>query len=437
MENKNKKRGIEETFSSIFPNIDIMKLKEILNKPSDYYSNINESDKQSVDEILLTDDSLSINDSETINTNFSDLNCKNSLDLDKQFRNREEKYRQVVRKAVTTQNLVSVRRISLKKILFMPDFYKRTLKSIGAKSGVGNNLNRLTVSSFSKKDTVFVVNVKGSQDTDYAFDFTTKRLSFNKENYKFLYCYISPNYEDDKTNNYRNKKDIVMSSYQNNMRNLDFDRFYFYNEERNKKSYIHHIQQVDKLCQKYSSNFLLTGFHALKGSRGDNQYQEKGLKILITKNKTPFVIFKEHPFQKPETTLNGFKWLFVFDKVNSDCFNSFKKFSSLIDFSKDKISGLTLLPNNVAIDEIEEMFNRELENKQTKILSYETIRYNNDPFIIVNNKVNYGNIHYDFVVIYNKNITNEINKNLMEKQIDSNFKILMGCISNICVTNGN
>lgn len=446
MDPKNtKNRDIKQILISIFPQIDSEALDEVLNQPDNDTSLTDSSlnsDKNLIhisESILNTEDSCAINDfnEHKATTSKFEQHYKDNANLNSN--DKEDRYLRVVRKAVTTQNLPSLPKIMMSQKAFaMPSFLKKTFKSIAARYGAGaNDINKLKLGVFNKNDTIFTLNVAGSVDNQYAFEIATRRFAHINDNQKFIFAYIFPTVEEDKTNNYRNKKDIIISSYQNNMRNLDFDRFYFYSEEKNAKNYSHTIQQVEKLCDKYAVNYMLTGFNSLKGPKGDNKYLERGLQLMLQSNKTPFIVVKESLFQNPESSLEGLSWLFIFDNINNKCFNSVKKFSPLIDFSKDKISAYTLIPNSNPFDIIEPLFIKEMTSKNVAKYEYDTQRYNDEAYVYANKKVNFGKTRYDFVVIYNNIVQSEFTKNIVEKQMVSNMHIILGASSNVCVMNGN
>jgi len=347
-----------------------------------------------------------------------------------------DRYYKIVRKAVTSKNLPSINKLIISKDTNTntSSFLKKPFHS----SNQLNSLNKLIVSPFSNEDKKFVIFITGSKDTEYALELAAKRISIISNDLKFILIYITPTPAEDKIYNYRNKKDVIINNYENTMINLNQDSFYFYTEERNSKGFSHAIQQVEVLCEKYSSRFLLTGFQALKGPRSDNQLMDKGLKIMLSSNFRPFIIIKESLAEKLEENKQGLNWLFIFDKVNIRCYNSFKKFSELVDFSKDKVSAYTLLPNNeVSVDDIEKVFNKEFEKNQEARLEYEIQRYDNDSYTLVNKKINFGQIRYDFVVLYNNISYSDYNRKQIEKQMLNNIQIILGASSNFCVLNGN
>lgn len=426
---KKGQRDIKEILLKVFPDIDVKALDEILNRPDEAAPSTSAKTKD-IEEFLNTQTSAFDFDSSKTSSNF--FKDKETLNLDEQFNKRQQKYLKAVKKSVTTQVLPTISKIS------MPTFLKNNIKSIATiMAGNPSFLNKIKMSSFSKNDTIFNLMINGSNDSDYVYDLAVKRFSNLSNSPKFIFSYISPNNEEDKTNNYRNKKDIVINEIANKMKNLDVDRFFFFNEEKNYKNGIHPIQQIESLSEKHNVAYMICGFNALKGAKGDNKELDKALSLMLKRSKVPFIIMKESVFLNPDSTIDGFKWLFIFDKVNPKCFNTFKKFSPLIDFTRDTVCALTLLPANNPQDDIETLFMKEVQNRGCNKFQYEHQKYDGETHVLIKNKVHFGNIVYNFVVIYNNTTPGDLNQLLIEKLVVSNTAVINNVSSNICLLNGN
>lgn len=430
---KYKDIDIRKVFINVFPNIDVEALDAILARPNEDLMQANSTAlkfKISSDSILNTETSSF--DFESSKTTTSFFKERKSLQLDNQSDQKEGKYLRAVKKSVTTKTLPSLNKS------FMPDFLQKNIRIIAAKTEVGPSyINKIKPSSFNKNDTIFNLMFTGSSDSEYGYDFVTKRISNFSDTFKFIFSFISPSIDEDRSSNYRNKKDTILSSISNNMRNLDIDRFFFTSEEKNYKTAIHPVQQIDGISEKYGVSYMICGFNGLKGPKGDNKELDKAISILFRKSRIPFIVMKESVFLNPDTAMDGFKWLFVFDKVNHKCFNTFKKYSPLIDFARDTVCALTLLPPSNPNDDIEELFMKEIQNKGCNKYQYDAQKYDNEQHVIVKNKVNFGNTVFNFVVIYNNITTGDYNQLMIEKQVLSNISIIQNTSSNICVMNGN
>jgi len=74
----------------------------------------------------------------------------------------------------------------------------------------------------------------------------------------------------------------------------------------------------------------------------------------------------------------------------------------IINKEKDFIFGLTLLPSiGSQSDDMQEDFMNIIKKNKIQNYEYDCITYTKPPSSIINDKINFGKIHYDFVVFYN------------------------------------
>lgn len=428
------KRSSEEVIVSFFPNIDIDALREILK--DDPIKSPAKKRKSINDEALLES---AKNIKFATETFYSE--CENEK-LDKMFAEREKKYIRNVKKSVTSKNLPT----SLAKEFEIPGFLKNNILKIYKITGKSGHYatNRLRVSALRKDNIIFALYVTGSEDTDYCFKLLTKNFSNISENHKSVFVYIVPNLASDSSFNYKNKKDIIINKYTVGMRNLDVDRFFFSTEPAKPKEFVSDLAQYYKHCSLFPFSYSLFGFSGLKGPKGDKKELDRNLKFLMKYHKQPFIINKCDLFEKSSNNsileidngIKNYSWLFIFDRINNNAFNCFKTFSNLVDWKKDKISALTLLNSSSMQDDIKEKFEKNCNENGLFEFSYTSEIYQSEASAIVKKKVNFGQEHYDFVVIYNSYNNNEVNRINYEKQNSSNYQIIMECMSNICVHNG-
>jgi hypothetical protein len=99
----------------------------------------------------------------------------------------------------------------------------------------------------------------------------------------------------------------------------------------------------------------------------------------------------------------GFNWLFVFDRSSTNCFKTFATFLPLINKNLDTIYAFTLLPNFVSYDDIKNQFYSQIDLSgiPKESVFYEREEYTKNPSLIINEKINFGEILFDFVVFYN------------------------------------
>jgi hypothetical protein len=328
----------------------------------------------------------------------------------------------------------------------MPSFLKQSILKVHKITGKAGHYiaNRLRVSALRNDDIIFTLFISGSDDTEYAFKLLTKNFSNISENHKSVFIYIVPSFEVDSTLNFKNKKDTIINKYAIDMRNLDTDRYFFSAEPFKPLEYPGYLMQFYRHCKIIPLSFGLFGFSGLKGPKGDKKELDKNIKFLMKYHKEPFIITKLDLFENKdpiisllsENTKKAYSWLFVFDRINTNCLNCLRSFSKLVDFKKDKISALTLLPKHLVEDDVKENFFYQMKDREFDNFTYSCETYDSNGSIFVKNKVNYGNDNFDFVVIYNSYNNSEVNKNNYEKQNLSNYDIIMDCLGNICVHNG-
>ena len=130
----------------------------------------------------------------------------------------------------------------------------------------------------------------------------------------------------------------------------------------------------------------------------------------------------------------GYKWLLLMDRSNSDCLKVFDLFLPLIDRDKDRIYGLTLMPPYVAFDDIKAPFYekmKELNFFEGEQFEYSFREYKSNPIPILTEFVNHNPEHYfDFVIFLNNPA-----KFKMQKKECHTFKYIKLLFANICFCN--
>jgi hypothetical protein len=164
------------------------------------------------------------------------------------------------------------------------------------------------------------------------------------------------------------------------------------------------LEQVNKQAINLKANYFIVGYYGIKGPKGDNQELSKGIDYLLSETRIPTILIKDTPLRSVKEG-KGYKWLFVFDKQYHNVFRVFKTFHKLIDVEKDYVYGLTLLPINSdgknKFDDVKEDFMEEMTKMNIKNFDYETVSYSKLPSSIINDKINFGTINFDFLVFYN------------------------------------
>lgn len=227
--------------------------------------------------------------------------------------------------------------------------------------------------------------------------------------------------------NYSNKKETILQAYTDRLAPYESQSLFYYEDKTDSS---HTLEQVCKISSFYKSDYLFIGYGGIKGPRGDNNELNNGINYLLSFSKTPVLLIQEN-LVALRREKNKFNWLFIFDRQYSSCTNIMKPFFKLVDPEKDKVYGYTLLPSHITIDDVESIFKKECEMMKFKNIFYENFTYETVSYAKETvEKINFGNIDYNFVVFYN----NSEKYRAVGEKSDS-FLYLMKCKSSLCFVN--
>lgn len=276
-----------------------------------------------------------------------------------------------------------------------------------------------------KNEALFCVCVDGAQHSEFAFDITIQDLIGSKDKIFVVHIFNSAM---DEYFNFRNRKDTIVEKFTTAVLRIDTSRVLFLKEDRSSK--IHPLEQVHRIGINHKCNYLVLGYHGMRLQKGDNKELSKGIDYLLGQARIPTIIIKENKLRKnrPNGKLN---WLFVFDRAFINCYSVFEKFLPLINKEKDFVYGYTMLPNWVNFDDVNRNFNLDVENHKIRNFDYEVVEYAKNPSDMVKEKVNFGDIQFDFMVFYN----NPEKHRLAGKDSDI-VNLITKCHANLCFMNG-
>ncbi len=290
--------------------------------------------------------------------------------------------------------------------------------------------------NFNKNDVVFCQYVDGLKP-DITYEALICRFNLISKNHKNLFIYLYPDEEEDLKYPKQLKKENVFINYIDNFRKLDENKYFFISEERDKSTNDNVLKQMYLIANKYNPSYICFSYLGLMEANGKEELK-KSLYYLIKYIDTPTIIFKEPIFsneydrEQKKTKLN---WLFVFDMYDSRCYSILSKFIGLVDPNEDFVYGLTLLPSVIKKDDIELNFFNEMKLRKIKNFSYEMVDDKKDHQKLVVRLVNEGEVHFNFVVLYNK-IKPNSNLNFKEEKNNPIISIIYNCNSNICISSG-
>lgn len=270
----------------------------------------------------------------------------------------------------------------------------------------------------------FAICIDGSDHAEGAFNIVRYNFLTKPD---FLLCVYIFNSKKDNDFNYKNKKETIINNYQDKLSLIDSKKWQFKFEDR--YSAIHPLEQVNKIAYEHKADYLFCGFFGLKGPKGDNNELSKGIDYMLKSASEPFVIIKDIT-QRENKQNSQFNWLFVMDGSYLKIDLILDKFLPLIDIENDNVHGLGLNPTWNPNDELQNIFDKKINEHEIQKHSFETISYDKSSAKIVNRIVNFGEVNYDFVVLFNSR-----DKYSVEQNSSDNAQILLAAKANICVYN--
>jgi hypothetical protein len=246
--------------------------------------------------------------------------------------------------------------------------------------------------------------------------------------------YIYNELKDSKYN-WRYQKRNVLEYFQAaiNASKLKKDEF-FIMQERNIQV-PQEIDQIYNIATKNSSEYFVVGYNGLKGPTLLPANIQKGLDFLLSESKMPVFLMKDKLLRGEKN--EGYDWLIIMDRVDSptDCLLPFDYFLPFMDVKRDCIHGLTLLPQIVSKDDMEEKFYEKMKNAGFNLddqIGYEIHNYMSNQAEYLAEYVNHSTLMYfDFIIFYN----NPSRYNIQRKNCEV-FKMLERVNANMCWVNG-
>ena len=252
------------------------------------------------------------------------------------------------------------------------------------------------------EENIICLAVDGSQTSKDAFEIILKEF-LNRIHNSVLICpHIYNNTQDEKFN-WRFQKAHVIEYYKTRLITSIADRQgYLIIQDRDTYK-MHEIEQAYKISEVNQSKYFFCGYDGLREQALKPSRIDVGLDYLLAESKIPVFIMKDK--NKRGVKNQGYKWLLLMDRANSDCLKVLDVFLPLIDRDIDRIYGLTLMPPYVSYDDIKAPFYekmKELNFFEGEQFQYSSIEYKSNPLPILTEFVNHNTEHYfDFVIFLN------------------------------------
>ena len=252
------------------------------------------------------------------------------------------------------------------------------------------------------EENIICLAVDGSQTSKDAFEIILKEF-LNRIHDSVLICpHIYNNLHDEKFN-WRFQKAHVIEYYKTRLITsiADHQGYLIIQDRDTYKS--HEIEQAYKIAETNQAKYFFCGYEGLREQALKPSRIDVGLEFLLSESKIPVFVMKDK--NKRGVKNQGYKWLLLMDRSNSDCLKVLDVFLPLIDRDIDRIYGLTLMPPYVAYDDIKAPFYekmKELNFFEGEQFEYSFREYKSNPLPIITEFVNHNNDHYfDFVIFLN------------------------------------
>ena len=305
--------------------------------------------------------------------------------------------------------------------------YQREVREKKLKEALEEKKYRDIAIRIDPEENIFCLAIDGSQNSKDAFEIILKEF-LNRIHNSVLICpHIYNNTQDEKFN-WRFQKAHVMEYFKTRLITSIADRQgYLIIQDRDTYKR-HEIEQAYKIAEINESKYFFCGYDGLREQALKPSRIDVGLEYLLGESKIPVFIMKDK--HKRGAKNQGYKWLLLMDRSNSDCLKVLDLFLPLIDRDIDRIYGLTLLPPFVSYDDIKAPFYekmKELNFFEGEQFEYSLFEYKTNPVPMITEFVNHNTDHYfDFVIFLNNP-----QKFQVQKKDNQNFKYIKLLFANI------
>ena len=280
--------------------------------------------------------------------------------------------------------------------------YQKVVREKKLKEALEEKKYRDIAVRISPEENIICLAVDGSQTSKDAFEILLSEF-LNRIHNSVLICpHIYNNTQDDKFN-WRYQKAHVMEYYKTRLITSIADRQgYLIIQDRDTYK-MHEIEQAYKIAEINESKYFFCGYDGLREQSLKPSRIDVGLEYLLGESKIPVFIMKDK--NKRGVKNQGYKWLLLMDRSNSDCLKVLDVFLPLVDRDIDRIYGLTLMPPYVAYDDIKAPFYekmKELNFFEGEQFEYSFREYKTNPIPILTEFVNHNpELYFDFVIFLN------------------------------------
>ena len=310
--------------------------------------------------------------------------------------------------------------------------YQRQLKKKEEEIRKENELYKREYIRPNKESHIICSVADGSETSKQGIRIVTEEFLSRIKN-SILMCPFIYDEKNEEYFNWRYQRQFAFDYFKTYLINtLPDDRGYLMINNRN-TYFSHEIVQIYSLADKNNCDYLFVGYNGLKGGIQKESNINQGLIYLLCESKIPIFIMKDKLLRGQRN--KGYKWLILMDRNNKDCYKVFDYFYPLMDVDKDFIYGLTILPRNVTIDDIQRQFIDKVSKcgfNMEKQFKYENVEYQSKLSEFLKQFVNHSlSDYFDFVIFYNND-----EKSKVQRLENESLKLLNVINANIGFVNG-
>ena len=259
-----------------------------------------------------------------------------------------------------------------------------------------------TTVRISWEENIMCLAIDGSNHSKAAFEIVINEF-LNRIHNSVLICpHIFDNTHDSQFN-WRFQKSNVIEYYKTKLITslADYQGYLIIQDKDNYKC--HEIEQAYKISEMNGCKYFFCAYEGLREQKLKPSRIDIGINYLLAESKIPVFIMKDN--KKRGVHNQGYKWLLIMDRSNSDCLKVFDLFLPLIDLEKDRVHGLTLLPNYVTFDDIKAPFYQKMEELnffEGEQFTYTVQNYTSKQSVWLTEYINHNDQDfYDFVIFLN------------------------------------
>ena len=288
-----------------------------------------------------------------------------------------------------------------------------------------------TMVRISWEENFICLAIDGSNHSKAAFEIVISEF-LNRIHNSVLICpHIFDNTHDSQFN-WRFQKSNVIEYYKTKLITslADYQGYLIIQDKDNYKC--HEIEQAYKISEMNGCKYFFCAYEGLREQKLKPSRIDIGIDYLLAESKIPVFIMKDN--KKRGVHNQGYKWLLIMDRSNSDCLKVLDLFLPLMDLEKDRLHGLTLLPNYVTFDDVKAPFYQKMDELnffEGEQFTYTVQNYTSKQSVWLTEYINHNDQDfYDFVIFLN----NPQKYKTQGKECET-FKYIKNICANMCFCN--